>query len=234
VAPRGPAITGPAGPAAATRRPGAARKLRDNAARLEALEQERAEEARHRRHIGFRAVILLVLIGAAFAVTFTPVRTYLAQQQELRVLRADVEAARKSTDDLEAELARWNDPAYIQAQARERLGYVNEGDVAFKVVDAENAPAVETAPTADDAAGTTPLGAVDEMVPWYTRLWDSVLEAGIGTPATPGDSAEGAGVPDGEGTPTASDGEDTATAPDAEDPATASDGSPDKAVPTQP
>ena len=42
--------------------------------------------------------------------------------------------AQADVDELEAEIARWDDPAYIEAQARDRLYYVFPGDRSYLVV----------------------------------------------------------------------------------------------------
>lgn len=43
-------------------------------------------------------------------------------------------------DELETELARWDDPAYVKAQARERLGWVMPGETGYRVVDDNGNP----------------------------------------------------------------------------------------------
>jgi cell division protein FtsB len=169
----------PGGPAA--RRPGHATRLQAEAARAADAERLRKDAARHRSHIGFRVAILAVIVGVLFVVIFSPLRMYLAQRQELEAARAQATQARTVTEELDAELVRWNDPAYVQAQARERLGFVMPGDIAFKVVDAENAPIIEEEIKPRDAVtvvtGDIPTDQI-EQDPWYTTLVQSILIAG--------------------------------------------------------
>jgi len=123
----------------------------------------------------WRVAVLLLVIILAVAVALPSVRAYLNQQETLSELRAEAQAGREEVDDLTAEVARWEDPAYIVAQARERLTFVFPGETPYRVVDAEvvdspadGSPAAEREPAAMAGA------------PWYDRLWGSVLDAGEG------------------------------------------------------
>lgn len=126
------------------------------------------------RLFSVRAIVLGVVLVLAFVLVYPTLHTYLRQQVELRSLRQDVAAARERNDDLEAELARWDDPAYITAQARERLAYVFPGETAFRVVDPESVE--EPAAPVDEQ--DTPVATTTAEVPWYSALWDSMAVAG--------------------------------------------------------
>lgn len=56
-----------------------------------------------------------------------PVRTYFAQRTEMAQLNASEAALRRQIADLEQKKVKLGDPAYIAAQARERLGFVMPG-----------------------------------------------------------------------------------------------------------
>jgi cell division protein FtsB len=197
----GAPVSGPVrrgGPAAASgpaaRRPGHARRLRVEAQFAEVAQRERGAQARRRRHIGFRIAMVAILAMFAFAVTFPTLRLYLADQQELQALRGETAAARVATDDLRAELARWEDPAFVQAQARARLSYVMPGDVAYRVVDPEKVETPAPAPTASvTPEAVRPLGGqAEEATPWYTALWTSAQVAGgVAPDGKPGEGADG-------------------------------------------
>ncbi len=62
-----------------------------------------------------------------------PVRTYFAQRTEMDQLAASEAALRRQITDLEQKKGKLGDPAYIAAQARERLGFVMPGDIPFQV-----------------------------------------------------------------------------------------------------
>ncbi len=130
----------------------------------------------------FSCVLLL-----AFVLVYPTLHSYLQQRAEVDQLRAQVDAARQRNEDLEAEKGRWDDPAYVVAQARERLSFVMPGEKAFRVVDPETVP--DTAPAAQGPASVLDAGST---LPWYATVWESVQEAGEapaagdnGTPAPP-------------------------------------------------
>ena len=91
-----------------------------------------------------------------------PVRTWTAQQSDLGALRADVQAREERVSDLQRQAYRWDDPAYVGAQARERLHYLQPGETGYRVVDAPPAPA-QTAPAPSPSAAPSPSG--------LDRLW---------------------------------------------------------------
>jgi hypothetical protein len=119
-------------------------------------------------------VVLLI----AFAMIFPTMRAYLGQRARLDALAADVVAAEEREAELQAELDRWGDDAYVVAQARSRLSYVFPGETAYRVIDPEvvaEQPAAEQEPGATSGAALPVGGAV---APWYSTIWQSVQLAG--------------------------------------------------------
>ena len=145
------------------------------------------------RRIGGATVRLLVLgvvVLVAFAVLFPTVRAYLAQRSELDRLATQVAEAERAERDLQAELDRWQDPAYVAAQARERLQFVLPGETSYRVIDPEvivEAPEIEITTDGSGTGPAVPLGAGQR--PWYATVWQSVEEAGA------------AGIPDPDAAP---------------------------------
>jgi len=88
-----------------------------------------------------------------------------------------VRDAHDDLDELDAEVARWSDPAYVEAQARDRLYYVYPGDVAYLVLDDDDTPVVDDEQPISDTIQTT-------RVDWMTAFLASVYTAGS-TTATP-------------------------------------------------
>ncbi|MEZ0447927.1 FtsB family cell division protein [Cellulomonas sp. ICMP 17802] len=125
-----------------------------------------------------RAMVFSCVLLLAFVLVYPTLHSYLQQRVEVDQLRGQVEAARQRNDDLQADLKRWDDPAYVAAQARERLSFVLPGEKAFRVVDPETVP--DTAPAADGPASVLDAGST---LPWYATVWESVQVAGQ-TPAT--------------------------------------------------
>jgi cell division protein FtsB len=124
-----------------------------------------------------RALVLFVVGMLAFVLLFPTVRAYVAQRSDNASLAQQVAQARAQNKDLEGELERWNDPAYVAAQARERLAFVRPGETAFRVVDPQTVPN----PNGSDvvASGSGPARVPEGSTkPWYNTVWESVRVAG--------------------------------------------------------
>ena len=117
-------------------------------------------------------VFSLVLL-VAFVLVYPTLGSYLQSRAEVEQLRQDRDAARAENEDLEAELRRWDDDAYVIAQARERLSFVMPGETAFRVVDPQVVP---DTPVAPDGPATSPVDGSTQ--PWYATVWESVQVAG--------------------------------------------------------
>ena len=88
---------------------------------------------RNFRLSGF-ALSMLGLIVAALLVLAAPLKTLVEQRQQIAQLEASLAEAQDAVDDLNEEVARWDDQAYIEAQARERLYYILPGEVSYLIV----------------------------------------------------------------------------------------------------
>ncbi|MGY4643577.1 FtsB family cell division protein [Cellulomonas sp. URHB0016] len=135
-----------------------------------------------------RVLVFSLVLLLAFILVSPTLHSYLQQRQALEELRREVAAAQARNDDLAADLKRWDDPAYVVAQARERLSFVMPGEMAFRVKDPETVP--DTTVTTSGPAATVQGDGVTR--PWYATVWESVQIAG----ATPADT-----VPDATTTP---------------------------------
>ncbi|YAL82747.1 FtsB family cell division protein [Dermacoccaceae bacterium W4C1] len=105
---------------------------------------------------------------------FPTLRNYLSQRDQIESLNSQVSQQRKDYDALQKQRARWDDPTYVQQQARERLGFAKPGEKAYIVVDdtgkkqnaqAEGVEGVQKAPAAASRA-------------WYGQIWGSAVSAG--------------------------------------------------------
>ncbi|VEH35379.1 Septum formation initiator [Cellulomonas fimi] len=121
-----------------------------------------------------RVMVFSLVLLLAFVLVSPTLHSYLEQQQELAELRAQVAAAKARNDELRDDLGRWDDPAYVAAQARERLSFVLPGEKAFRVLDPE---AVPDTPAVDAGPSSTVLD-TGATQPWYTTVWESVEIAG--------------------------------------------------------
>lgn len=151
---------------------------------VEPIKRQAAEsvEQRSDQRLGFTARRAAVLAAVVCVLTLTiagPVRTYFAQRTEMAQLSASQAALRRQIADLEQKKAKLGDPAYIAAQARERLGFVKPGDIPFQV---------QLPPTAGSDAqpgSQAPKPASND--PWYTALWHTIADAPHLPPAPPAD-----------------------------------------------
>ena len=149
---------------------------------VEPIKRQIAEsvEQRSEQRMGFTARRAAVLAAVVCVLTLTiagPVRTYFAQRTEMSQLTASEAALRRQIADLEQKKVKLGDPAYIAAQARERLGFVMPGDTPFQVqlpasAAASAQPGGETAKPASSA-------------PWYSSLWHTIADAPHLPPAAP-------------------------------------------------
>ncbi len=87
-----------------------------------------------------RAVALGILVIALLISFGGTLQVYFAQQRDLAVAEQQIRDRQAQIGALETELARWNDPAYVKAQARERLGWVMPGETGYRVVDDQGNP----------------------------------------------------------------------------------------------
>src|SRR6187431_3011030 len=79
-------------------------------------------------------VLMLGLLVLAVIVLAPNLRILIEQRQQIAALQHQVEVTGESVDELTDDVARWDDPAYIESQARERLFYIYPGDVSYLVI----------------------------------------------------------------------------------------------------
>ncbi|HEY8590266.1 MAG TPA: septum formation initiator family protein [Naasia sp.] len=103
-------------------------------------ESSTASWLRSIRLSGF-SVLMLGVVVLAIVVLAPQVRMLVEQRQQIAELEAAVAAQQRDVEDLQEQRARWDDPAYIKAQARDRLLYVMPGEYAYLILDDVAAPA---------------------------------------------------------------------------------------------
>ncbi len=134
-------------------------------------------EQRSDQRLGLTARRAAILAAVVCVLTLTiagPVRTYFAERTEMKQLAASEAALRQQIGDLQQQKVKLADPAYIAAQARERLGFVKPGDVPYQV---------QLPPSAALPArpGSEPMPAASTDL-WYTSLWHTIADAPHGPP----------------------------------------------------
>jgi cell division protein FtsB len=118
------------------------------------------------------SILVLVLVVLSIVVLAPGLRVLVEQRQQIAALEAAVREQRHTVDDLAEQRARWDDPAYIKAQARDRLFYVMPGEYPYLILDDLSEP-----PTAAPAPAKAGLQAT--RVDWAASLLSSYLAAGL-------------------------------------------------------
>lgn len=117
---------------------------------------------------------MLLLVVSVLVVSYaSSMRAYLQQRAQIDGLKTQIAEKSHSIDSLEREKRRWKDPAFVQAQARERFGYLMPGETSYVVLGANGKP-VETQASlskARDVLHRTPKA-------WWDTAWSSVELAG--------------------------------------------------------
>ncbi|TFV61033.1 septum formation initiator family protein [Mycobacterium sp. PS03-16] len=144
---------------------------------------ERIAEEQSEQRFGSAARRAAILAAVVCVLTLTiagPVRTYFAQRTEMKQLKATEEQLRAQIAELEQQKVKLADPAFIAAQARERLGFVKPGDIPYQV---QLPPGAVTPGGPEAQPETAPSGD-----PWYTSLWHTIADEphGISPTIAPG------------------------------------------------
>lgn len=103
-------------------------------------------------------VIVAVIITVVAIVDLSrPVQIWFEQHARLAELDNEVASARATLAEAQADVERWSDRAYVEAQARERLMFVYPGDISYLVVnDVDVKPA-----KSDEVLGTVQRTSID-------------------------------------------------------------------------
>lgn len=122
------------------------------------------------RQFSGRTVALLTVLFIAALIMAQPLQLLLEQQNDITQTQQQLAQEQQREQDLETQLERWEDPAYVQQQARERFNMVMPGERKYLVID-------------DEEASTEPepnVSTIDEDIEmgWADRLWGSVLTSG--------------------------------------------------------
>ena len=110
--------------------------------------------------------VLVVLI----AILAIPFKEWITQRARISDLESQLAWHTQRVTELEQSLSRWDDPAYIEAQARARLHYVKPGEVGYVVLAEEETTAPETTPT-------RPMAQAPKGGPWWSAVWSTVRQA---------------------------------------------------------
>lgn len=100
----------------------------------------RAVPARRRVRLSPRGLMLLVAILLILAAAIAPARNLIQQRAQLAHLRVQAVQLQQQNDVLQARVTQLGDPTYLEKLARECLGMVKPGEVAFVTIPQHGAP----------------------------------------------------------------------------------------------
>ncbi|AWB82237.1 hypothetical protein C3B44_07610 [Corynebacterium yudongzhengii] len=112
-------------------------------------------------------VVVLLILGAIYV----PLKNYFDGRTEIARLHESIAAKEAQKEQLQDEIAQYDDEEFVRQEARRRLGVIEPGETAWRVVDPRMDPEDQVTTSSTDA----------EIQPeWYEVLWDSVA-----TPPSP-------------------------------------------------
>jgi cell division protein FtsB len=117
-------------------------------------------------------VLMLGLVVLGVVVLAPSLKLLIQQRSQIASLERSVNQQQKDVSSLKSQVARWDDPAYIEAQARNRLLFVFPGEYSYLVI-----PQAGVTEQKD----TTPISKHIQTTKtdWVQALTSSILRAGL-------------------------------------------------------
>lgn len=128
------------------------------------------------RSFSGRLLVLGLAMGVVTLLLAPNVHTYLEQRAEISALREDIAVREAQQEIYTSELARWDDPAYIKQQARDRVSMLMPGETGYWVYGAEELKAAEGAEPAASSTTAKDATSVTEK-PWVDSLVEAVQKS---------------------------------------------------------
>jgi cell division protein FtsB len=114
-------------------------------------------------------LLALGVVMVAITIMLAPtVKIFLDKRAEIAALQADISAKQSEQNDLKRQVSRWQDPNYVQQQARDRINMVMPGETGYWVFGSD-LPAGESGGAAGAASAQDPA-----QLPWVDALWESI------------------------------------------------------------
>jgi cell division protein FtsB len=109
--------------------------------------------------------LLFILMGAAFLTQVVPYRQILDSRRQVDAAREQLAALEAQNEVLADDVEALNTPEEIERLARDKLGYVREGEVAYVVLDPPGADTARPEPSElPEPADRT----------WVDHIWDFI------------------------------------------------------------
>lgn len=110
---------------------------------------------------------VLVVVFAVLVVSYaSSMRANLEQRAQINGLLDQIATSKKDIGQLEREKRRWADEAYVEAQARQRFGWVLPGETSYQVLDRDGQPLE----TKDELTDPTTI-ARQTPDPWWDKVY---------------------------------------------------------------
>jgi cell division protein FtsB len=116
-----------------------------------------------------RAAILVLAVASVMVAVAVPFKIWLGQRHDIASLVTQTHRTEVKLSQLHAQDRRWQNPAYVESQARQRLHYMIPGQTTYVVLG--KAHRRSTASTHKHQAAVS-------AGPWYSQLWQSMQSAG--------------------------------------------------------
>ncbi len=139
-----------------------------------------------------RAAILLLVVAVLGVSYAASIRAWLNQRDEISGLSAQIAATKAQNAELAREKQRWQDPAFVESEARLRFGWIMPGEKGYRVIGMDG----KVLSRGIGSLTTPHSSATPEQPPWWQSLWGSVEQAGNPAAAQPAKRHPG-GVPAG-------------------------------------
>jgi cell division protein FtsB len=122
---------------------------------------------------GFTIMILGLLVLGVIVLA-PSLKLLLQQRTQIANLEKSVAAQKHAVTSLKGQVARWDDPAYIEAQARNRLLFVFPGEYSYLVIPESGAGKGTSSAPISRRIQTT-------QTDWVHALTSSLLRSGLST-----------------------------------------------------
>jgi cell division protein FtsB len=119
-------------------------------------------------------IMIMALVVFGVVVLSPSLKLLIEQNSQIQSLQKSVTKQKDQVATLRSQVARWNDPAYIEAQARNRLLFAMPGEYSYLVI-----PDKSTATTPDGAPISKNIQTT--RVDWVKSLTSSLFSAGLST-----------------------------------------------------
>jgi len=116
-------------------------------------------------------LLVLIVLAASYA---SSLKAYLQQRHDIDALKSAIVQREKAINNLQDQKDRWNDPAYLEEQARAQFGYVMPGQTAYVALDANGDPIKPSGRLSSPDS----VGKKQAPTAWWSQVWSSDLLAG--------------------------------------------------------